>query len=130
MVSGVLKQLHGDVKMMEMFTTRIMEIYFRRKLEGEVLRNTLEKGLCFVLSEIDLIYEEGCVEELVVIRIILNKLLKRNVHKDAVKRVYQFLKGKPEPPRMKEVYKGLLVTLEKATKGPLVANGEEEGEEE
>lgn len=114
--------------MKEAFVTKAADVYLKKKLTSDAHRASLNKLLLFVIAEVDRIYEEGCFDSYPLVKILMGKLVKRRISKDAIRRIFLFVKQKPEPTDYKDAYKGLLAFLDKASKG--VQEREEEGSED
>jgi hypothetical protein len=58
----------------------------------------------------------------------MGKVIKKRISKETPRRIYKFLKEKPEPSEFKDAYKSLLAFLDKASKGVGQGAPEEEAE--
>lgn len=108
-----------------MFTAKVIDIYFKKKLGKEEYKTGLNKALLFVVAEVDRCFETNSFESLALVHLIMKRLIKK-ITKDATRRIFMFVKDKPEVPENKEAYKSLLSFLDKASKENHVESREED----
>lgn len=93
----------------------MIDIYFKKKLGKEEYKASLNKALLFVVAEVDRCFEASSFESFALVHLIMKRLVKK-ITKDAMRRIYMFVKDKPEVSENKDAYKGLLSFLDKASK--------------
>ena len=70
-----------------------MDIYLKMKMNNDQKKINLHKSLLFIMAEIDRVFEQKMFSLLAIIQVIVRRV-SRKVSKDALYRIYEFVRNK------------------------------------